>query len=374
MLKALDLKNNNLSGEIPNALGQLAQLQSLHLSNNTLAGHLPTSLQNLSSLEMLDLGNNQLKGGIPPWLSDGFIKLRILILRSNKFSGELPLQLSGLPSLQVMDLAENNFTGEIPPSFGDFKSMMQEKITNRYLFYGFYRGTYYQESLTVITKGEQREFTKTLSLVTSIDLSGNNIEGELPEQITKLSGLSALNLSRNSISGQIPESISNMHQLLSLDLSSNRLSGPIPASMSSSLTFLGYLDLSYNNFSGKIPYSEHMTTFDAWSFAGNPSLCGPPLKVDCPREEGSGQGLREGEGGVDAGQDDDDDAGFIDGWFYLSLGVGFAAVLLIPFIALLVRKPWSYVYFSFVDGIVDRWLFNANGRARWRGSQGRRRR
>lgn len=278
------------------------------------------------------------------------MKLRIIILRSSKFCGELPLQLSELPSLQVLDQAENDFSGQIPPSFGDFNAMMQDQITNQYLFYGFYRGISYEESLTIITKGGQQEHTKTLSLVTSIDLSGNNIDGELPDELTKLTGLLVLNLSRNHTSGQIPKSISNMHQLSSLDLSSNRLSGAIPTSMSSSLTFLSYLNLSYNNFSGKVPYSEQMSTFDASSSVGNPGLCGPPLEVECLRDEGSGGG----EGGANSGEEDD--VGFIDGWFYLSLGVGFAAGLSIPCIMLLVRKPWSDAYLLQLQRWNSRWL------------------
>ena len=80
-----------------------------------------------------------------------------------------------------------------------------------------------------------------------------------------------------------------MHQLSSLDLSSNNLSGSIPPILSS-LSFLGYLNLSNNNFSGTIPNAEHLTTFDASSFAGNPALCGPPLNVKCMDEDSDGGG------------------------------------------------------------------------------------
>ena len=66
----------------------------------------------------------------------------------------------------------------------------------------------YDERLVVITKGQSLEYTRTLSLVVSIDLSGDNLSGEFPQRITKLNGLVVLNLSRNQITGQIPESIS----------------------------------------------------------------------------------------------------------------------------------------------------------------------
>ncbi|GMP41526.1 hypothetical protein CsSME_00011600 [Camellia sinensis var. sinensis] len=343
-LKVLDLGNNNLSGVISGTLGELKQLQSLHLSNNKLTGEIPSSFQNLSSLETLDLGNNKLSGHIPPWFGNGFPNLRIISLRSNAFSGGLPSGLSNLSSLQVLDLAENNLTAQFPASLGDLKAMVGEQKVTKYLFYGKYRGRYYEESLVVNTKGKFQKYTKTLSLVISIDLSSNNLYGEFPVEITKLTGLVVLNLSRNQISGQIPEGISSLRQLGSLDLSSNRLSGAIPPSMSS-LSFLGYLNLSNNDLTGMIPDTGQMSTFDESCFDGNPGLCGAPLAVKCSNSDSDkGKSV----------ENDHNDDGFIDQWFYLSVGLGFAAGLLVPCLVLASRKPWSDAYLSFVDKIVYR--------------------
>jgi len=346
LLKALDLSHNNLSGVIPELLGQLNQLQSIHLSNNNLTGKLPLSLQNLSSLETLDLGNNRLSGNIPLWIGGGFPQLRILSLRSNAFSGEIPSNLANLSSLQVLDLADNKLTGAIPETLGDFKAMSKEQYVNQYLLYGKYRGLYYGERFVMNIKGGPQKYTKTLSLVTSIDLSINSLNGEFPDQITKLVGLVTLNLSKNQVSGHVPDNISSLRQLSSLDLSSNRLSGAIPSSLPA-LSFLSYLNLSNNNLSGMIPYRGQMTTFEASSFSGNPGLCGPPLVLQC-------QGDDSGKGGTSTIEDSDD--GFIDSWFYLSIGLGFAAGILVPMLVFAIKKPWRLSYFGFVDKIVDRAL------------------
>ncbi|XP_038903789.1 receptor-like protein EIX2 [Benincasa hispida] len=319
LLKAIDLDNNYLVGPVPDSLGQLYQLQTLHLSENRLTGKLPPSLQNLSSLETLNLGGNGLMGSIPPWIGTSFPNLRILSLRSNEFSGAIP-PLLNLGSLQVLDLADNKLNGSISIGFRNLQAMVQPQMTNRYLFYGKYTSIYYKENYVLNTKGTLLRYTKTLFLVISMDLSGNDLYGDFPQDITELAGLIALNLSQNHISGQIPENISNLMELSSLDLSNNRLSGPIPPSLTK-LTSLSYLNLSNNNLSGKIPVGYQFETFNTSSFGGNPGLCGAPLPVMCQDTESS-------EGGRD---EDESKNEVIDNWFDLSLGVGFAAGILVPF-------------------------------------------
>ncbi|XP_054817074.1 receptor-like protein EIX2 [Prosopis cineraria] len=349
-LTVLDLSNNNLYGAIPNSLGQLQKLQVLHLNDNQLSGKLPSSLIKLSNLVTMDLGNNRLSGVIPTWIGNGFSHLMILNLRPNSFFGEIPSELSKLSSLQVLDLAENDLRGNIPSSIGDLKAMAQENI-NEDFKYVVYRDVTYHDRLVVKTKGQSLTYTETLPLVTSIDLSGNNLSERLPQEITKLSGLMYLNLSRNHITGNVHGNVSDMHQLQSLDLSSNQLTGTIPQSLSS-LSFLAYLNLSYNNLSGVIPYKGQLTTFEASSFVGNPGLYGCPLPVKClhNNDNPSGGSNNDGDG------DGDDDGGLNDKWFYLSLGVGFAAGLLLPSLILVMKRNWSDVYFDFVEDVIVRFL------------------
>ncbi|KAF8398364.1 hypothetical protein HHK36_017291 [Tetracentron sinense] len=365
-LKVLDLGSNNLSGVIPWSLGQLKQLQTLHLNDNKFSGDIPLSLQNCSSLETIDLGNNKLSGIIPSWIGENFAALRILRLRSNSFSGRLPSQLTNLSSLQVLDLAENNLIGSIPDSLASLKAMAKIQNVNQYLLYGNYRGRYYEESLVVSVAGQPLKYTKFLSLVTCIDLSSNNLSGEFPEAIMQLLGLMFLNLSVNHISGHIPKGIGDLSELSSLDVSNNQLSGGIPPSMSS-LSFLSYLNLSNNNFSGMIPSYGQMATFAESAFSGNPFLCVFPLRINC---KGGNSDT-----GSPAEDTDKDERGndFIDQWFYLSVGLGFAAGILVPYVVIAIKNPWSDAYFGFVDRIIGMPLWMRNNRDIHRRNERRRR-
>ena len=266
-------------------------------------------------------------------------------MQSNALSGELPSKLSNLSLLQVLDLAENRLNGTIHATFGDLKAMAQVQKGNIYFLDGASTFIYYQESLVVDLKGQSLQYSKTLSFLTSIDLSGNNLHGDLPQELKKLAGLVVLNLSRNHISGQIPKNISNLHQLSSLDLSSNSLSGPIPPSMPS-LLFLEFLNLSNNNFSGTIPYTGQMTTFQAPSYAGNPGLCSRPL-AKCLGEGSEREGPPEN---MDSGKE------VTDTWFYLSVGLGFAAGLLVPYFILTINEAWRNAYFAFIDEVAARFF------------------
>ena len=59
------LSNNQLTGEIPEELGNLTNLRSLRLQINRLSGEIPTGLGDLMTLESLYLAGNRLTGCVP---------------------------------------------------------------------------------------------------------------------------------------------------------------------------------------------------------------------------------------------------------------------------------------------------------------------
>jgi hypothetical protein len=308
---------------------------------------IPTSLSSCTQLCLLDLGENLFKGSIPAWIGNSLKLLEMLRLRSNQFSGNIPVGLSQLQELQVLDLANNKLSGPLPRSIGNFTGMAskkQEPILPLMVFaFGSYGVAYYNESLYIATKGEERIYSRILYLMKSVDLSGNELTGEIPIEIGALVELKNLNLSRNRLSGHIPETVSRMGSLESLDLSWNQLSGVIPQSMAS-LHLLSHLNMSYNNLSGNIPPGSQLQTLgdeDPYIYAGNSDLCSPLVSESCA-------GNKEKQAGHEEHTD------IHDVLLYVFSGLGFGVRLAAVWWVLIFSKAVSMGYFQFIDSICEK--------------------
>ncbi|KAI5332972.1 hypothetical protein L3X38_023101 [Prunus dulcis] len=247
-------------------------LRYLSLANCQLTGQIPVWLSKLKNLEILHLENNQITGPIP----------------SNRISGEFPKELCGLPRLLYEPFEEDTYELELPP--------LGHKPANP---------TFLPRRLS---------FNPAM-----IDLSRNNIDGDIPNEIGQLHLFRLLLLHSNRFSGVIPNQISNLKNLEELTLSMSHLSGKIPWSLTA-LNFLKKFDVSYNNLEGPIPTSTQIQSFDASAFEGNPKLCGAPSLNKC-----------ETNNTIDA------DVGF---WGVCG--------------SLIIKKRWRYAYFGFIDNVQDR--------------------
>ncbi|XP_023545033.1 probable LRR receptor-like serine/threonine-protein kinase At5g10290 [Cucurbita pepo subsp. pepo] len=91
-----------------------------------------------------------------------------------------------------------------------------------------------------------------LKSLSTLNLKGNYITGEIPEDFGNLTNLVTLDLENNSLTGRIPSSLGNLKKLQFLTLSQNHLAGTIPESFST-LPSLINLFLDSNNLNGQIP-------------------------------------------------------------------------------------------------------------------------
>uniref|UniRef100_A0A0D9Y3K9 Leucine-rich repeat-containing N-terminal plant-type domain-containing protein n=1 Tax=Oryza glumipatula TaxID=40148 RepID=A0A0D9Y3K9_9ORYZ len=285
-LQVLNLKQNQLHGELAYNMNESCTLEDLDFSDNRIEGNLPRSLVSCRKLEVLDIQNNQINDSFPCWMSV-IPRLQVLILKSNKFFGQVTPTVAEestceFPSLRILDLASNKFSGTLSDAwFMRLKSMMIES-TNETLVMEFEGEQHrvYQVNTVLTYKGSAIAISKILRTFVFIDVSNNAFHGSIPKSMGELVLLHALNMSHNSLTGPIPSQLGHLNQMEALDLSSNELLGVIPQELAS-LDFLGTLNLSYNKLEGKIPESLHFSSFSNSSFLGNDALCGPPLSEGC---------------------------------------------------------------------------------------------
>ncbi|XP_019054312.1 PREDICTED: polygalacturonase inhibitor-like [Nelumbo nucifera] len=247
--------------KIPEAVGDLPFLKTLDFDDiPNFTGSIPYSITKLQNLEILRIWNTSLSGPIPEFLSQ-LKNLRYLHLGYNQLSGPIPSSLANLNKLQSLDLLSNKFTGTIPDSFGSFKD-----------------GEYGVFSLH-LSHNQLSGGIPTSINVSSIDLSHNKLSGDASMLLRENGAAEWIYLSHNQLDFDLTK-VKFPKNLKVLDLSHNQIHGNIPKQLINKLD-LESMDLSYNQLCGKIPFGGNVQKMGAKSFAHNRCLCGPPLPNKC---------------------------------------------------------------------------------------------
>ncbi|KAF9681474.1 hypothetical protein SADUNF_Sadunf05G0005200 [Salix dunnii] len=250
-LKSLDLSRNNLIGSTSTNASQfrtmwrLRKLENLDLSFNKLNDNVLSILSGLSSLKSLDLSYNKLTGSSINGLeivSSQLRKLENLDLSYNKLNDKVLSNICGFPSLKPLNLSGNILLRSTTISgLRKLEVLSLDKLT--------IIGSTMLQSLGALPSLKTLSVQETtltraslsqgwwceLKNLEQLDLSGNNLEGSVPECLGNLSSLQLLDFTT----------------LTFLDLSKNNLGGQLPALVVNSTT-LNYLCLSFNNFRGQI--------------------------------------------------------------------------------------------------------------------------
>lgn len=295
-LKYLDLQGNGFSGEAMSLFSQLHSVEYVDASRNSLSGSLDLGLAKssfVSSVRYLNVSGNSLVGelfahddGIP-----FFDSLEVFDASGNRFSGSLP-SFSFVVSLKILRLQDNQFSASLPQGLLQESSTILAELDLSLNQLEGPVGSITSSTLKKLNLSSNR-LTGALPLKVGhcavIDLSHNNISGDLsriqswgdyvetiqlssnsltgtllPSQTSQFLRLTSLEAADNSLQGELPFILGNYPELKVIDLSRNQLSGFIPGNLlvSEKLTDL---KLSNNNLSGSLPLQDA-------SSAGNLSL------------------------------------------------------------------------------------------------------
>ncbi|XP_052179502.1 probable LRR receptor-like serine/threonine-protein kinase At1g74360 isoform X3 [Diospyros lotus] len=279
-LMFLILAFNKFSGNIPPEYGDLTQLQALDLSFNRLDGPIPASFGNLSSLLWLMLANNSLAGEIPPELGS-CRSLLWLNLANNQLSGGIPPELTNIGLNPTLTFEENRRSDRAIACLGECMAM-RRWIPADYPPFSFVYFLLTRKNCRSLWDRLLKGYgifpvcvggVRTFQISGYVQLSGNQLSGEVPSAIGKLQRFSMLHLGINRFSGDLPPEI-GLVPLVVLNISHNKFSGKIPAEIGG-IKCLQNLDLSYNNFSGAFPSGfNNLTDLSKFNVSYNPLIAG----------------------------------------------------------------------------------------------------
>ena len=295
---SLDLAFNNLSGQLPAAIGDFDSLKFLNLSGNPIIDPLPVELGTLGALTYLGLGQNYNHSSLAelPSTIGNLSQLLTLDISWNRIE-LLPEEIGNLTLLQDLQLGGNMLT-TLPDTLGNLTALRflniegnqisslpasMNQLTSLDTFFGAYNllssfpdflqssaGTlttlFIQGNLFADLPADLNTFTTLQTLAIGSDSMTviptvvfgmsqltslyiyNSPLGTAPEDLTALANLNSLSLSGCSLTGQLPGFLATMPSLLFLDVSFNSLDS-LP---DFSGTTIENLRIAYNN----LPFGE----------------------------------------------------------------------------------------------------------------------
>lgn len=290
-LRYLDLSMNNFEGiKVPEFIGRLKELRYLNLSGASLTCSVSSFLGNLSNLQVLDLGGLDLSKDTNSWLqiindhvpsllelhlpqcqllklpssfpSINLTSLLVLDLSNNAFSSStFPQWIFKLSNLVYLNLSSNNIFSELSDEFAKLTFLEYLDLSSNYGINGTLKRSLgklcnlktlilYDNNIS----GDTTDFINALSECQSnsletLELSFNELTGNLPDTLGYLRKLKNLQLRFNSLTGTIPETIGNLSSLETFYLTSNKMSGNLTTSIGQ-LRSLISLDISENMWEG----------------------------------------------------------------------------------------------------------------------------
>uniref|UniRef100_A0A7S2N1H4 L domain-like protein n=1 Tax=Helicotheca tamesis TaxID=374047 RepID=A0A7S2N1H4_9STRA len=212
-LEVVYLEDNFFDGQLDESyFSEAIELKHIDMSDNDFTGQLPSHWFEMPKLQVLDMhGNFNINGKIPDIPAEQ-TELLVLALHENALTGEIPPSISNLRKLRHLDVANNRLTGAVPEAISELTDL-------NYLFLG----------MNNYTENKIPTFLRNLTSLVDLSLKQMNLIGNIPEWIaTDLETLRLLDLDGNRLKGNIPENFVDLKYLSFLLLNRNELTGLVP--------------------------------------------------------------------------------------------------------------------------------------------------
>ncbi|XP_020874091.1 receptor like protein 30-like [Arabidopsis lyrata subsp. lyrata] len=274
-LTGINLGYNQFRGMLPSNMSSLSKLEAFDISGNSFSGTIPSSLFMIPSLTYLDLGTNDFSGPFEIGNISSLSNLQQLYIGENNFNGPIPGSISKLVGLSALSLSFWDVGGGIVDfsiflhlkslrslnlAYLNTRSMVDLSCFSHLMLLELdLSGNDLKISSTlhfpspmytlILSSCNISEFPKFLQNQTSLeylDISANQIEGQVPDWLWSLPKLRKVNISQNSFSGELTMLPNSIYSFIGSD---NQFSGEIPKTICE----LEILFLSNNNFSGSLP-------------------------------------------------------------------------------------------------------------------------
>ncbi|KAL6135125.1 hypothetical protein ACLB2K_067353 [Fragaria x ananassa] len=251
-IQELHLNKVHIPSTLPGIFANATSLKSLYLQSCGLSGEFPEGIFQLPNLEVLDLTYNEDLIGFFPEFNKSSPFKKLNVARTN-FSGHIPASIGDLSSLEYLNLALCNFYPYVPSSLGNLTQLSYLSLS----FFFDHSYTYFDVSRNSFGDqiSESWSWVGKLTKLYHLSLAYTYLEGEFPSFVANLTQIQELDLAYNQITGEIPSWLVNLTKLTAPYFPFNNLQGAIPRSFFQ-LTNLQYIDLSSNNLSGTVELDE----------------------------------------------------------------------------------------------------------------------